>query len=95
MSVHLPHCSLNLNDHVERFIQTMQVECLDKLIVMGTGHLDHLVRDFIEHYNRKRPHSSIGLRTPADRSPPASGRGPVRCRTRLGGVLRHYCRVAA
>jgi transposase InsO family protein len=77
------------NAHVERFIQTVQMECLDRFIVMGTWHLDHLTAEFIEHYNRERPHSAIGFRTPVGRSPPASDRGPVRCRTRLGGALKH------
>jgi hypothetical protein len=67
------------NAHVERFIQTVQIECLDRFIVMGTSHLDHLVREFMEHYNRERPHSAIGFRTPVGRSPPAADRGPVRC----------------
>jgi putative transposase len=92
--VRLPHCSPNLNAHVERFIQTVHVECLDRFIVVGTSHLDHLVREFMEHYNRERPHSAIGFRTPVGRSPPAANRGPVRCRTRPGGVLKHYYRTA-
>ncbi|MCL4222467.1 MAG: integrase core domain-containing protein [Phycisphaerales bacterium] len=98
--VRLPHCAPNLNAHVERFIQTLQVECLDRFIVCGREHLDHLMAEFIEHYNAERPHSSIGHRPPAGRAPPPPPRfagraGPVRCRTRLGGVLRHYDRMAA
>jgi hypothetical protein len=93
--VRLPHCSPNLNAQVERFIQTVQIECLDRFIVMGTSQLDHLVREFMEHYNRDRPHSAIGFRTPVGRSPPASDRGPVRCRAGLGGVIRYCYRVAA
>jgi putative transposase len=95
--VRLPHCAPNLNAHVERFIQTVQMECLDRFIVMGTSHLDHLTAEFIEHYNRERPHSSIDNRPPVGRPPPLrlAGRGTVRCRTRLGGVLRHYYRTAA
>lgn len=91
----VPHCLTNLIANFERFIQAVQMECLDSFIVMGTSHLDHLMAEFIEHYNRERPHSAIGFRTPVARSPPASDRGPIRRRTRLGGVLRHYCRVAA
>ncbi len=96
--VRLPHRAPNLNAHVERFIQTVQDECLDRFIVLGTRHLDHLIAEFIEHYNRERPHSAIKFRTPMGRPPPlrlADQPGTVRCRTRLGGVLRHYCRVAA
>jgi transposase InsO family protein len=96
--VRLPHCAPNLNAHVERFIQTIQDECLGKFIVMGTAHLDHLTAEFIEHYNQERPHSAIQFRTPMGRPPPlrlAGRQGAVRCRTRLGGVLRHYYRLAA
>ncbi|MBL9000786.1 MAG: transposase [Phycisphaerae bacterium] len=96
--VRLPHCAPNLNAHVERFIQTLQNECLDRFIVCGREHLDHLMAEFIEHYNAERPHSSIGHRPPAGRAPPlriGGHDGPIRCRTRLGGVLRHYYRIAA
>ncbi|MBL9030846.1 MAG: transposase [Phycisphaerae bacterium] len=97
--VRLPHCAPNLNAHVERFIQTLQNECLDRFIVCGREHLDHLITEFIEHYNVERPHSALGHRPPAGRAPSPlrhAGRdGPIRCRTRLGGVLRHYYRMAA
>jgi len=98
--VKLPHCAPNLNAHVERFIQTIQVECLDKFIVLGSEHLDHLVSEYLTHYNTERPHSGISFRPPT--GPPAplrlingsEGTGPVRCATRLGGVLRHYSLTA-
>ncbi len=96
--VRLPHRAPNLNAHVERFIQTVQDECLNRFIVLGTRHLDYLIAEFLEHYNRERPHSSIRFRTPVGRPPPlrlADHPGTVRCRTRLGGVLKHYYRVAA
>jgi putative transposase len=97
MPVRLPYCAPNLNAHVERFIQTVQNECLDRFMVMGTDHLDHLMAEFIEHYNRERPHSAIDNRPPVGRPPPLrlAGSGEVRCRERLGGVLRHYYRKAA
>jgi putative transposase len=34
--------SPNTNAFVERFIQTLQQECLDYVIVFGKEHLDHL-----------------------------------------------------
>ncbi len=96
--VPLPHCSPNLNAHVERLIQSIQVECLDRFIVLGTGHLDHLVAEYIEHYNTERPHSGIEHRTPVGRAPPmaiAQILPSVRCRKRIGGVLRHQFQSAA
>lgn len=97
-SVRLPHRAPNLNAHVERFIQTVQTECLDRFIVMGTSHLDLRMAEYIRQYNRERPHSAIEFQPPAS-APPlprmAEGRGAVSCRTRLGGVLRHYYRATA
>ena len=97
--VRLPHCAPNLNAHVERFIQTLQIECLDRFIVAGTGHLDLLMREFVAHYNRERPHSSLQFATPIG-PPPSIRAGPVdprdiRCRERLGGVIKHYYGKAA
>lgn len=101
----LPYRSPNLNAHVERFIKTLEVECLDRFIVMGTGHLDHLVKEFTGCYNRQRPHSGIGGATPmrmsrGGPSPPGSmgttsSHGRICCQKRLGGVLKHYYRRAA
>lgn len=94
--VRLPHCAPNLNAHVERFIQTIQVECLDRFIGLGHQHLDYLVGEYLTHYNTERPHSSIGYRPPPPLRLTSDNKaaGPVRCETRLGGVLRHYRRQA-
>ncbi len=64
---------------------------MNRFIVMGTGHFDHLVGDYLTHYNTERPHSRIGGRVPGWEALPfrLSGRdGEVKFRTRLGGVLR-------
>jgi putative transposase len=93
----LPHRAPNLNAHVERLIQTIQTECLDRFIALGTSHLDHLVEQFMEHYHLERPHSGIGHRTPT--GPPCTidvtPVGRVVCSCQLGGTLRHYYRRAA
>jgi putative transposase len=91
----LPHRSPNLNAHVERLIQSIQAECLDHFIILGTRHLDHLLGEYIEgYYNRNRPHSALGFAAPAGKKPPVRA-GPVeplklRCQQRLGGVIKHY-----
>lgn len=90
----LPRCSPNLNAYAERFVQTLKHECLNHFIVFGERHLAHLVDEFVEYYHRVRPHQGIGNTTPI-RSTRASPRdGPVECESRLGGVLKHYCRAA-
>lgn len=98
-SIVLPHRAPNLNAHAEHFIQTLERECLDKFVVLGLKHLDHLVSEFVEHYNQERPHSGIGYRTPCGPAPPEdlepAQLGEVGCRERLGGALKHYFRRAA
>jgi putative transposase len=96
----LPHRAPNLNAYAERFIQTLRTECLDRSIVCGTGHLDHLTSEFVEHYLHERPHMGLGLRCPAGPKVRFAGQAPVRpseivCQQRLGGVLRHYHRKKA
>ncbi|MBX3444917.1 MAG: DDE-type integrase/transposase/recombinase [Planctomyces sp.] len=67
--------SPNLRAHVERFIQTLQVECLDKFVVVSRRHLNHLGREFQTHYNRERPHTARGHLPPDWGSEPAAAPG--------------------
>ncbi|MFO0830831.1 MAG: integrase core domain-containing protein [Phycisphaerales bacterium] len=104
----IPIHSPNLNAYAERLQQTIQQECLEKFLVVGTRHLDYLVREYITHYNTERPHSGIGFGVPgrageggkvelnqASDKVSASGVGAVRCRQRLAGLLKHYTKKAA
>jgi putative transposase len=88
----------NTNAYVERFIQSLQVECLDHFLVFGEKHLDYLVREYVEHYHTERPHQGLGNRTIRERAPPpnapAVDLAGVERRTRLGGLLSHYVRAA-
>ena len=52
------HRSPNTNAFVERFIQTLQQECLDYFIVFGEQHMDHLVAEMISYYHEERPHQA-------------------------------------
>jgi putative transposase len=88
----------NTNAFVERFIQTLQLECLDHFLVFGEKHLDHLVREYVEHYHTERPHQGLGNLGVGERAPPTGASidlADVERRTRLGGLLSHYVRRAA
>ena len=89
----------NTNAFVERFIQTLQVECLDHFLTFGEKHLDYLVREYVEHYHAERPHQGLGNLRIGERAPPiaapAVDLAGVERRTRLGGLLSHYVRRAA
>jgi putative transposase len=89
----------NLNAHAERFVLTVQSECLDHFVVFGEAHLRYLLSEFLEHYHEERPHQGrgnqplTGVAAPTDCRPPS--RPEVGCRKRLGGLLRHYSRRVA
>jgi len=93
------HRAPNLNAFAERFIQTLQHECLDRFVVLGTEHLDYLNFEFVDYYNRQRPHSGLEGSKPPDAAIPIAGRSPpnvgkVTCQWRLCGMIRHYRRAA-
>jgi transposase InsO family protein len=56
------------NAFCERVIGTMRRECLDWLIPLNERHLRWILRAWVTHYNRGRPHASLGPGIP-DRSP--------------------------
>jgi hypothetical protein len=90
----LPARSPNLNAVVERFVGFVKSECVDRIVPLGEQHLRAAVRAFMDHYHEERPHQGLGneLIAPTTTS---LGPGPVRCRERLGGVLKFYYREAA
>ena len=90
----LPAWSPNLNAFAERFVESAKSECLDRLVLLGEGHLRAAVREFIHHYHEERPHQGLGNTLIAPKMA-AIGTGQVRCGQRLGGLLRFYYRQAA
>jgi transposase InsO family protein len=48
------------NAFCERLIGTMRRECLDWLIVLNERHLRCVLREWVGHYNKARPHASLG-----------------------------------
>jgi putative transposase len=57
------------NAFCERLIGTVRRECLDYVIPIDERHLRSILRDWVAHYNRGRPHSSLGPGLP-DRTTP-------------------------
>lgn len=92
--VTLPAKSPNLNSHAERFVLSIKSECLSRIIPLGERHLRVAVKEFIRHYHTERAHQGIGNRL-IEPTVAANGNGPIRCRERLGGLLRFYYRNAA
>jgi hypothetical protein len=91
----LPARSPNLNAYAERWVRSIKEECLSKLILFGENSLRRVVSEFLEHYHQERNHQgkdNLLLFPAAARE--ASSRGAIRCRERLGGLLKYYSRAA-
>ncbi len=88
-----PYRAPNCNAHAERFVRTIKEECLDRLVLIGEARLRRALIEFGAHYHRERNHQGIQNRliAPEPTSPPGAA---LRCRTRLGGLLRYYHRAA-
>jgi transposase InsO family protein len=54
------------NAHVESFFHTLKTEAIHGYRFTTCGDLDRAVRRYIAHYNRRRPHSALGYRSPID-----------------------------
>jgi len=44
------------NAIAERFVRTVRVECLDRLLILNRRHLERVPRVYVEHDNTHRPH---------------------------------------
>lgn len=49
----------NINAFVERFIQSIGQECLDRFVIFGEQHMDHVCQEYLAHYHEERPHQSL------------------------------------
>jgi transposase InsO family protein len=91
----------NANAHIERRVGSIRRECLDRLPIVGRRQLEHVLRVYVHHSNRGRPHRALDLRPPArsTRSPGRTDSSPQALRVRrnhlLGGLIHEYERTAA
>jgi hypothetical protein len=92
----IPARSPNLNAHAERWVRSIKEECLSKLILFGETSLRRAVSDFLEHFHQERNHQGKDnlLLFPVPAPPACARRGTIRCRERLGGLLKFYVRAA-
>jgi putative transposase len=93
----LPARSPNLNAFAERWVRSVKEECLSKLILFGEGSLHRALGEYVKHFHAERNHQGKGnvILFPTTAQAVTSRAGPVRCRERLGGLLRYYHPEAA
>lgn len=91
--VQTPYHAPNANAYAERFIRSIQEECLDRLIPLGERHLRRAIAEFVAHYHRERNHQGLGNEL-IERARSGDRVGRVRRQQRLGGLLNYYTRAA-
>ena len=95
--------SPNTNAFVERFVQSIQQECLDRVIIFGERHMTHLCQEYLAYYHEDRPHQGLENKVPTRQKSHSSKKSAgdtislteIRCKQRLGGLLKSYSRRAA
>jgi len=89
-----------MNAICERLVGTLRRELLDRVLILGEGHLRAVLAEYQVHYNTVRPHQGIAQRTPdgehdgghitiTDLDRERIHRKPV-----LGGLINEYARAA-
>jgi putative transposase len=79
----------------ERFVRTVRADRLDRLLILNRRHLEGVLRAYVDHYNRERPHRALELRPPELDQRERASTGEIRRRDRLGGLIHQYYRAAA
>ena len=83
----------NADAYAERFVRSIREECLDRLILFGERRLLRAVDEFVAHYHKERNHQGLGNALIVPQVDASCG-PRVRCRERLGGLLRYYHHAA-
>jgi putative transposase len=87
-----------MNAICERVIGTLRRELLDRILILGERHLVLVLREYLIHYNRHRPHQSgqtAGRRT--SKGSPSGGVADLRSLRRkfvVAGVINEYPHAA-
>jgi putative transposase len=84
--------------HAERWVGSVRRECLDRILIVGRRHLQHVLATYVAHYNEHRPHRALAQRPPLRTQPPSDEQAigevidldRVRRRDLLGGLIHEY-----
>jgi transposase InsO family protein len=96
--IRTPFRAPNANAFAERWIGTVRRDCLDWLLITSRKQLEHVLRIYVEHYNRHRPHRALDLTPPAPRTRlrlvSSNPTDQIHRHDRLGGLIHEYARAA-
>ena len=93
--IRLPPLSPNLSALAERFVRSIKEVCLTKMIFVGQGSLRRALTENMTHFHEERNHQGRQNRLIRERPAVAANEASIHRRTRLGGMLSYYHRIAA
>jgi len=91
--VRTPFQAPNANAYAERFVRSINAECLNRIVPLGDRHLRQTMHEFVAHDHGERNHQGIGNEL-INRLAARQDNGRIGRRQRLGGPL-DYCFRAA
>jgi putative transposase len=96
--IRTPMQAPNANAFAERWVRTVRSDCLDRILILGSRHLEAVLRVYTNHYNEHRPHRALRL-APPDGSHATDERNSrataaLRRHDLLGGLIHEYQRAA-
>ena len=89
-----------MNAICERLVGTLRREFLDRMLILGEGHLRAVLAEYQVHYNTARPHQGIAQRVPDGEHDGAHltvtdlDRERIHRKPVLGGLINEYSRAA-
>ena len=86
-----------MNAICERIIGTLRRELLDRVLILGERHLALVLREYLTHYNRHRPHQSRRQRPPDIETQPVRDVADLRAVHRksvVKGLINEYHQAA-
>jgi transposase InsO family protein len=97
-AVKIPPRAPKANAYAERWVRTVRTECLDWVLIRDRRHLEHVLAQYVAHYNTARPHRGIDLDVPIPPAEPTpAGIDNIRRIERvdvLGGLVHEYRHAA-
>jgi transposase InsO family protein len=91
-----PYRAPKANAVCERFLGSVRRECVDHMLVVGEKHLYRIVKEYVDYFNRARPHQGIEQQIPEGSTsvPEKQGKAELIAFPVLNGLPHDY-RLAA
>jgi putative transposase len=84
-----PERAPNANAYAERFVRSIEEECLNRTIPLGERHFRRALTECVAHYHGERNHQGLDNKLTVGMSP-RDAESHVSRRSRLGGLLNYY-----